>query len=613
MNILDIKGPEFLKELNIKELNELAEEIRSFLIEKVSKTGGHLSYNLGVVELTIALHKVFDSPNDKFIFDVGHQSYVHKILTGRAKNFDTLRQFEGLSGYQKRSESVHDVWEAGHSSTAIAALAGFEIANKEKKIAYKNIAIVGDGSLNSGLSFEALNYLGHYNGIAPIIILNDNEMSISKNVGRMSKLLNKLRSSKMYVRAAASKRKAPKFIYNWKVRISNMIRGFAGNISLFDEMGFSYYGPIDGHDIQTLIKFLQIARRRNKPIVIHVVTKKGKGYLPAEQDALGAWHGVSSFNIKTGELNTKNNGKLLSWSSIFSKHIEEYASNNPNFRVIVPAMIYGSSLVEFQNKFPNQIIDVGICESFAVCFSAALALNDMQIYIPIYSSFLQRAYDQVSHDLARQNIKIVMGIDRSGLVGADGETHQGLYDIAYLRHIPNIEIVQPSTMLEAKQLLDYAFNTAKHSVAIRYSRGKSEVVDCKEFTKILKPTWIEHNHQGVSNLIAYGDNFTRMQDHIQKHKLPINVYNAMFIKPMDELMIEKILNSNLPTYILEDVTKISGLGSAILEYAVDHKQNTTNITILGLPDQFIEQGTVDQLYQKYGLDTESIIKRILNS
>lgn len=611
MNVLDIKEPKFVKELNTVQLNELAQDIRSFLIEEISITGGHLSSNLGIVELTIALHKVFDSPNDKIIFDVGHQSYTHKILTGRAKDFGKLRKLNGLSGYQKRSESVHDVWESGHSSTAIAALAGFEIANKAKNITYKNIAVVGDGSLNSGLSFEALNYLGHYKGIAPIIILNDNEMSISKNVGRMSKLLNKLRSSKAYVRAAASKRRAPKFIYNWKVRLSNMIRGFAGNISLFDELGFSYYGPIDGHDIPTLIKFLNIAKKRNKPIVIHVVTKKGKGYAPAENDLIGAWHGVGSFNIDTGEIKQKNNGNMLSWSSIFSKHIEEYAKKNPNFRVIVPAMVYGSSLIDFQEQFPNQLIDVGICESFAVCFSAAMALNDMQIYIPIYSSFLQRAYDQVSHDLARQDIKIVMGIDRSGLVGADGETHQGIYDIAYLRHIPNIEIIQPSTMLEAKQLLDYAFNVSKHSVAIRYSRGSSEYMDCENAPTITNPIWLEELHEGTANLVAYGDNFARIKTYVSQHNLPINLYNALFIKPFDESMVQKIIQSKLPTYILEDVTKISGLGSSILEYASEHGLNSSKINILGLPDQFIEQGTVEELYQKYGLDTDHFIQTIL--
>ena len=611
MNLLEIQSPEFIKKLSIEELNELACEIRSFLIENISKTGGHLSPNLGVVELTIALHKVFDSPKDKFIFDVGHQTYVHKILTGRAKYFSTLRKFNGLSGYQKRSESIHDVWEAGHSSTAIAALAGFETARVASGEKNRNIAIVGDGSLNSGLAYEALNYLGHCKGLAPIIILNDNEMSISKNVGRMSKLLNNLRSSKMYLRATKSKARFPKFLYNLKVRLSNMIRGFANNISLFDQFGYSYYGPIDGHDIKTLIKFLTIAKRKSQPIVIHIVTKKGKGYLPAEEDNLGAWHGVGPFDIKTGEFLNKIPENMASWSSIFSELIEDYAKNNDNFRVIIPAMIYGSSLLEFEKKYPDRIIDVGICESFSVCFSAALALNNMQIYIPIYSSFLQRAYDQVLHDLARQDIKVVFGIDRSGIVGGDGETHQGLYDIAYLRHIPNIEIVQPSNMLEAKQLLDYAFNYARHSVAIRYARGNTLRQDLIETSKITKPLWHEFNQNAKVNLIAYGDNFQRMKSYIFKNKLPVNLYNALFIKPLDEEMVSKILKSSLPTYVLEDVTYISGLGSAIFEFAQKNDLPVSKLRIIGLPDEFIQQGSKEEIYEKYGLSTEQIINKIL--
>lgn len=611
MNLLDIKGPEFLKTMKTEELNELANEIRCFIIEQVSKTGGHLSSNLGVVELTIALHTVFHSPNDKFIFDVGHQSYVHKILTGRAKYFDTLRMYKGLSGYQKRSESVHDVWEAGHSSTAIAALTGFEFANKANHINDRNIAIVGDGSLNSGLSFEALNYLGHQKSLAPIIILNDNEMSISRNVGRMNKLLNKLRSSRMYLRAASSHRRFPKFIYNWKVRLANTAKGFAGNISLFDQMGFSYYGPIDGHDIKGLIKFLTIAKKRRRPTVIHVVTKKGKGYLPAENDRIGAWHGVSSFDIETGHFLKKKEENIVSWSNVFSRIIEDYANDNDKFRVIVPAMIYGSSLMKFQQKYPDKIIDVGICESFAVCFSAALALNGLQVYIPIYSSFLQRAYDQVSHDLARQDIKIVIGIDRAGLVGADGDTHQGIYDIAYLRHIPNIEIVQPSNMVEAKQLLDYGFNHAKHTVAIRYSRNKTSLLDCHDFQPITKPCWLPYEREGRVNLIAYGDTFVRLKKAIDNQKLPINIYNALFIKPLDTTMVDRILSQDKKTFVVEDVVKVSGLGSGIFEYAQENDLPTNQLKIIGLPDAYIEHGDLDSLQKQYGLDTESILTKVL--
>jgi len=612
MNLLEIKDPKFLKDMNIDELNELAKEIRSFIIEKVSKSGGHLSSNLGVVEIVIALHKVFDSPNDRFIFDVGHQSYVHKILTGRAKDFDTLRQYKGLSGYQKRSESVHDVWEAGHSSTAMAALAGFCLADKENNKNNKNIAIVGDGSLNSGLSYEALNYLGHHKGNPPIIILNDNEMSISKNVGAFSKILTSLRSSKMYVRTASSKRRFPKFVYNWKVRLSNMLRGYAGNITLFDEMGLSYYGPVDGHDIKTLIKFLNIAKKRNKPIVIHVITKKGKGYLKAEEDKIGAWHGVPKFNIETGEFLNKKEENMASWSNIISRLLEEHVKENNKFKVIVPAMIYGSGLVDFSKNHPDNILDVGICESFAVCFSAALALNDIEIFMPIYSSFLQRAYDQLSHDLARQDIKIVIGIDRAGIVGADGETHQGIYDIAYLRHIPNIEIVQPSNMLEAKQLFNYAFKYAKHTVAIRYSKGESELVNVKDFKTIDKPVWLEYNNLADVNLVAYGETFANLKKQIDHLKLPINLYNALFIKPMDLKMVTKLLKSGKMTYVVEDSIKTSGLGSAILEYAADNSLLNNNIKIIGLPDEFIEHGDILSIKKQYGLDVDSIIKQILN-
>lgn len=611
MNLLDIKDPVFLKEMNNLELSELAKEIRSFIIEKVSVTGGHLSSNLGVVELTIALHKVFNSPKDKFIFDVGHQSYTHKILTGRAKDFDKLRQFKGLSGYQKRDESPHDHWESGHSSTAIAALAGFEYAKHINNTDERNIAIVGDGSLNSGLSFEALNFLGHTSKNAPIIILNDNDMSISKNVGRLAKLLNKMRANKMYTYASKTTRLMPKFVSRMKVRLGKMLRGFANNITIFDEFGFAYYGPIDGHDMKALLKFLKLVKNKNKPCVLHVVTKKGKGYEPAENDAVGKWHGVSPFFRETGEMRNKKPENIASWSSIISEYLEIYAKENKDLRVIVPAMIYGSALNSFEQKFPEQIIDVGICEPFAVCFSAALAMNKTKVFVPIYSSFLQRAYDQVSHDLARQDIKIILGIDRAGLVGADGETHQGIYDIAFLRHIPNIEIVQPSNALEAWQLLDYAFETSKHSIAIRYSRGKVLKYDGSKYEKITKPVWIEENHNGKVNLVCYGDNFARMSKYVKTNKLSINVINARFIKPFDTSMVNKLLKQDIKTFVLEDVVIAGGLGSAVFEFAQANDLNTNNLKIIGLPDEFIEQGTVEELYKQFGMDTESIIDKIL--
>lgn len=610
MDLKKIQDPSFLKKLSIEELNVLANDIRLFLIDSLSETGGHLSSNLGVVELTIALHYVFNSPEDKIIFDVGHQAYVHKILTGRAKDFDRLRMFEGLSGYQKRNESIHDVWEAGHSSTAIAAVAGFEVAKEMNHTSGKNIAVVGDGSLNSGLSFEALNYLGHKGNVAPIIILNDNEMSISKNVGRLSRLLNKTRAGKFYNYAAKTKRKLPKFIYRMKVRLANMIRGFANNLTIFDEFGFSYYGPIDGHDIKDLIKFLKHIKHKNKPVVLHVITKKGKGYLPAENDSLGLWHGVGKFNKETGEFINKNKENFDTWSNIFSSYIIDYAKDRSDFKVVIPAMITGSGLIEFEKMYPDKIIDVGICESFAVCFSSALALNNVKIYLPIYSSFLQRAYDQVLHDLARHEAHIVIGVDRAGIVGADGETHQGIYDIAYLKHIPNIEIVQPANAVEAYSLLNYAFEKSNNSVAIRYSRNSVQKYLNEDLEVIDKPSWVLKDNAGKYNLVCYGDNFTRMNEYISENKLPINVINARFIKPMDLTMLDELLKSELDLYVLEDVTKISGLGSSILEYMSD-KNYLKRITILGLPDEFILQGTQVEIYKLYGLDTETVIERIM--
>ncbi|QWB99342.1 1-deoxy-D-xylulose-5-phosphate synthase [Mycoplasmatota bacterium] len=608
MNLLDIKDPQFLKDLSFKELNELAEEIRSFLIENIAKTGGHLASNLGVVELTLAIHRVFNSPVDRIVFDVGHQSYIHKILTGRAKDFKTLRKFEGLSGYQKRKESVHDHWEAGHSSTAIAAISGFEVSRKENGEVYKNIAVVGDGSLNSGLSFEALNFLGH-SGLQPIIVLNDNDRSISKNVGRLNKLLNKMRSSKFYAFAKKSKRKWPKFFYGLKVRLANTIRGFANNFTIFDELGFSYYGPIDGHDIKALIKFLEIAKNKNKPIVLHVVTTKGKGYEHSENDQFGTWHGVKPFDVETGKPITQNKENMTSWSNIISNYIFQRAKLNEQLKVIVPAMIIGSGFSEFQEKYPEKIIDVGICEAFSVCFSAALS-EKYDVFLPIYSSFLQRAYDQIVHDLTRQDLKIVIGIDRAGIVGADGDTHQGIYDIAFLKHIPNIEIIQPSNAVEAWQLLDYAFNHTNHSVAIRYSKNKINVYQMEKYKPIDKPTWLSYDHHGFVNLIAYGDNFTRMKKYIDNNQLKINLYNALFIKPMDETVLKDIVNSQLTTYVLEDVTKISGLGSSILEFLSDNDLKL-DLKIIGLPDEFIDHGSQEEIYKKYHLDEESIIKKIL--
>jgi len=615
MDLLKIEGPEFLKTLNHRELADLSASIRAFLIENISKTGGHLSSNLGIVELTVALHKVFDSPKDKLIFDVGHQSYTHKILTGRAKDFAKLRKFEGLSGFLKRSESIHDVWEAGHSSTALAAMAGFEISRVMNAETHKVVAIVGDGSLNSGLSFEALNFLGHHPKLAPIIILNDNEMSISKNVGTFAKLLNSMRSNKTYIKATKTGRFFPRFVVDFKNRVGNMIRGFANNTTIFDEFGFKYYGPIDGHDLKTLEKYLKMVKNLNQPTVLHVITKKGKGYRFAENDITGTWHGVKPFDPLTGIPLQKKAENMHSWSNIISEYMTKKADLDPDFRIVVPAMISGSELIEFQTLHPEQIIDVGICESFAVCFSGSLALNGKTVFVPIYSSFLQRAYDQMSHDICRQNLHVVFGIDRAGLVGDDGDTHQGIYDIAYLRHLPNITIVQPKDAVEAYQLLDLAFKKIKGPVAMRYSNQSLEFgyLERYAFPEIPFGTWSQLKDQGKINLITYGDNVRRMQSLIEKSQLPINLFNARFIKPMDETLLKAIATNRLKTFVLEDVSVVSGLGSAILEFLHTQKIDSSQIEIIGLPDAYIDQGKVTELYQKFGMDDESLLLRFTDA
>ncbi|PKL01429.1 MAG: 1-deoxy-D-xylulose-5-phosphate synthase [Tenericutes bacterium HGW-Tenericutes-1] len=616
MDLLSIKDPTFLKNLNQKELIELAESIRSFLIENISKTGGHLSSNLGIVELTIALHKVFDSPVDKLIFDVGHQSYTHKILTGRAKDFTTLRKYKGLSGFIKTNESIHDVWEAGHSSTALAALAGFEVAKSMNHETHKCVAVVGDGSLNSGLSFEALNFLGHQGNLAPIIILNDNEMSISKNVGRFAKLLNSMRANKTYIKASKTGNKFPYFFRDLKNRVGQMIRGFFKNTTIFDEFGYKYYGPIDGHNFKTLEKYLKLVKSLNQPIVLHVITKKGKGYSYAENDKIGAWHGVKPFNIETGEPLVKKAENTHSWSNIISEYLIKRAEITPELRVVVPAMISGSELFDFQAKYPDKIIDVGICESFAVCFSGALAVQKKPVFIPIYSSFLQRAYDQMSHDICRQNLHVIFGIDRAGVVGDDGDTHQGIYDIAYLRHMPNIIITQAKDPIEAYQLLDLAFDHVTSPFAIRYSNIPFQNFEYQEhytYDAIEFGSWDKLTQNGSINLITYGDNVLRMAKLIEEKKLPINLYNARFIKPFDTKMIEKIVASNFKTFVLEDVTVLGGLGSSLLEFLHEKQLNSQQFEILGLPDQYIEQGKIHEIYQQYHLDNDSLLERFINA
>ncbi len=610
IRLQDIKDPSFLKELSQKELEELAHSIREFLIESVSKTGGHLSSNLGVVELTIALHKVFDSPKDKLIFDVGHQAYVHKILTGRASQFDKLRKYKGLSGFIKRKESIHDVYEAGHSSTSIAAAAGIEFSKKYVGNSHKVVPIIGDGALTGGMAFEALNFLGGQPDHQPIIILNDNEMSISENIGYLARILNDIRSRNTY-RKIKSKtiRLLPKFVRKLSTKVERGIKGFLSNNTIFDDLGFSYYGPINGHNFKELIKYLEIAKKSNKPCVIHVLTQKGKGYTFSEQDTLGSWHGVSPFDRDTGKAIGKAKEDTYSWSEIISKYMIHYANHNDAFQIIVPAMIGGSKLHEFKTTHPEKLIDVGIAEQLAVTMASGFAISGVDVFAPIYSTFIQRAYDQVNHDVARQDLKVVFGLDRAGIVGADGETHQGVFDIPLLRHIPNMVIAHPRNPQKAFELLNYAFKENTHPFVLRYERGNA-TYDFNQpiTTKKQAPSWDVLHDGSRAVFIGFGSILDEVQDDLAQKD--VMVVDAMYIKPLDKKVLEAVFNKNVPIIIYEESTLQGGFGSAILEYAALHHYDTSSVHLMGITDAFVEQGTKSELLKELNLDKASIMKLV---
>ncbi len=608
MIVENIKGPEDIKTLSTEELKVLASEIRSFLVESTSKTGGHLGSNLGIVELTMALHYVFDSPTDKLIFDVGHQGYVHKILTGRAKDFSTLRQHQGLSGFLKMSESVHDVWEAGHSSTSISAACGYAYARDMDKQNNHVVAVIGDGSLTNGMALEALNHIAELKQKV-IIVINDNEMSISSNVGFIANILKDLEYSSHYDETKEivhkTLAKAPggeafaRFISNFKRKLKSEINGAK---SFFNTMGYKYYGPVDGHSYDALIKTLNKAKEIEGPVIVHVKTEKGKGYLPAERNQ---WHGVSPFDVETGKpLKAKTK---ISYSGLVAKSIHQLMDQDDDVVVITPAMLDGSELKVLKEKYPERVTDVGIAEEHAVTFSGALALAGKKPFVSIYSTFLQRSYDQVFHDLVRQKANVVIGIDRSGLVGDDGETHQGIYDISFLSHMPQITIAMGSTAKEIRSILQYAFN-CEGVVAVRYPRGGSfEQEDIiADVVPITDTKWQILTPGTKKYIITYGPDVQEYKNAFDNDP-EIGVINARFIKPIDTEMLQLISKHKL--YIVEEHQRLGGLNSLINDYYV-----TNNISVetevMAIDDIFVEQGNVSILKQENGIDPESVIKKV---
>ncbi len=609
VDLTNIKDPGFLKTMSVEALEALCDEIRNFLIKNISQTGGHLSSNLGVVELTVALHRMFDSPKDHIIFDVGHQGYTHKILTGRANRFDTLRKIDGLSGFLKREESVHDVYEAGHTSTSLAAGAGILYAKQFSDAIDRVVMVVGDGALTGGMALEALNFLGEDRRKNPIVVLNDNEMSIGKNVGYFSKVLTKLRLKRSVRKLRRIGIKLlPKPLRPVTNKMERRMIGFISGFSYFEDIGYNYYGPIDGHNIAALLKVFDVAKDTNEPCFIHVQTKKGKGYSPSETDQTGKWHGVSPFEIGTGDfIKPKKNG-VVSYSTAVSKFLMHHAVVDKNFYVITPAMAGGADLHRFQEAYPTRFIDVGIAEQTAVIMATALGVKGVKTFVSIYSTFLQRAYDPLIHDLARHNVPVIIGVDRAGIVGADGETHQGIYDIPMLSHMPNITIAHPKDSQELYGMLVYAFKAHQGPIAIRYARDDVLLAsDAYETAKPIAPSWEILKEGSEGTIITFGSHVTWLLEAIQSKRLNVTLVNARYIKPLDTQVLNT-LNFDKPMMTVEESTLTGGLGSMILAYLVEHNTLPKHFKSLGFKDAFVKQGDRKSLLKRHNLDVDSVIE-----
>ncbi len=603
MNLFDIKDPTFLKTLSIKELESLAKDIRAFLIESITRTGGHLSSNLGTVELIIALHYVFDSPKDVFVFDVGHQAYTHKILTGRIHQFDQLRQTDGLSGYIHYQESVHDQWESGHAGTALSALSGILHAKRMKQEEGLGIAIIGDASITNGMAFEGLNLLGSDSQVQGIIVLNDNEMGISKSVGSFSKLLLRFRSTTFYYKMMKWMiRLIPKFLYGFFSRIKRGIRGFLQRKNIFEDLGYVYVGPTDGHDLKSLIYHLTRAKSLKRSVVFHILTDKGKGHQDAEKDRIGFFHGISKPSSKER--------KGLSWSALISRILDDLQKDLKTF-VIMPAMEVGSQFVEFAKKYPDRYLDVGIAEEHAATMAAAMAHRGIPVFLPLYSTFSQRAFDQILNDIARSNHHVVIGIDRAGIVGEDGSTHQGLFDVSMFYMMPNTVIAMPYHAKEALDLIHYAFKHQNHPFIIRYPRGWVDV-DLEDSTfkpQSIEPTWNVLLEGDEAVVIGYGPSLNLVLDAQKQSKKRIKVVNARFIKPMDEAMLHGIMQSQLPILVYEEQVNTGSLYPQILAFMAQHRY-TNKIQSMALSETIVTHGKYKEVLKKYHMDQEAIVKTI---
>lgn len=605
-----INNVEDLRKLNIKQKEELAEQIRKLIIETVSKTGGHLASNLGVVELTIALHSVFNTPKDSIIWDVGHQTYVHKILTGRKDKMSTLRQLNGIAGFPKTSESEFDCFNTGHSSTSISVALGMARANKVQGKSNKVIAVIGDGALTGGMAQEALNDAGCSNTDITVI-LNDNEMSISKNVGGITSFLSRLRTKRFYKKTNNNIKKMLSKIPGIGKKIIKLVQRIKRGIKqifipkmYFEDIGFTYLGPVDGNNLEKLECLLNTSKTIDGPVLIHVVTKKGKGYKFAEENP-DKFHSTASFNIETGKTIKE---KKDDYSKVFGKKLVELAKKDNKIVAVSAAMIEGTGLSEFKKIFPNRIFDVGIAEQHAISMAAGMAKNGLKPVVSIYSSFYQRAYDQVIHDICIQNLPVVMCVDRAGIVGNDGETHQGIFDMAFFSIIPNITILSPKDFAELEQMLEFAINL-NSPVVIRYPRGGEAEYKFEKCDKI---------ELGKSEIIKEGNDLTivaigkmvaramEVNNILEGKGISCEVINARFLKPLDYNLIEKSIIKTRNVITIEDGILRGGLGSSIIELINESKLDNIYVKMYGYDDTFVQHGNVDELEKLNGLDAESI-------
>ncbi|HMM21277.1 MAG TPA: 1-deoxy-D-xylulose-5-phosphate synthase [Selenomonadales bacterium] len=607
-----IDGPKDVKKLSLTQLEKLAGEIRGLLIHTVSQNGGHLAPNLGVVELTLALHRVFDSPRDRIIWDVGHQAYVHKIITGRRREFSTLKQLNGISGFPKRSESPHDAFGTGHSSTSISAALGMALARDLSREQYHVLAVIGDGSLTGGQAYEALNHAGHV-GTNLKVILNDNEMSIAKNVGAMAEYLAKMRTDPAYFKAKRDIEYLLKRIPSIGESVARTVERVKDSLKylvvpgvIFEELGFTYLGPIDGHSLASLTEVLQTAKSIQGPVLVHVVTCKGKGYSPAECNA-GKFHGVGPFCIETGEI--IKNGTKPTYTGVFGDTLIQLAEDNRDIIAITAAMAEGTGLRKFAGRFPERFFDVGIAEPHALTLAAGLAAGGKRPVVAIYSTFGQRGYDQIIHDICLQDLPVTLAFDRAGVVGEDGPTHQGVFDLSYLRHIPNLTVMAPKDENELRHMLATAVAGAG-PMAIRYPRGSGLGVNLEEPLRPLEIGRAEELRSGQNVvLVAVGamvDPCLKASDLLAGRGINAGVVNARFVKPLDEDLLRKLARETGIIVTVEDNILAGGFGSAVLEYINSQNLHWAKVLRIGYPDRFIEHGSRNELLDRYKLTAEGI-------